>query len=186
MNTDHMQHGYTWHGQDVSGWIASEKYDGIRAYWDGETMWTRGGNAVPIPQEWRDALPAGVHLDGEIFAGYGQRKKAEWFARAGKYTEECTYRVFDAPSMPGCYADRMDYVEKVWNEDYTLERIGGIPTARWSQVEWWTIDGIESARNDVAEIQAEGGEGLILRHPDLAYTPGRTDRLLKLKTWEIN
>lgn len=173
MNTDNMQHGMTYAGQDVSGWIATEKFDGIRAYWDGETMWTRGGKAVPIPQEWRDALPAGVHLDGEIFAGYGQRKRAEWFARAGKYADECTYRVFDAPTVPGRYLDRM---ESVWRyECWIIQRV---ITAE--------IDGISEAAQTVRQVQFMGGEGIILRHPELAYAPGRTDRLLKLKTWELN
>ena len=177
MNTDHMQHGYTWSGQDVTGWIASEKYDGIRAYWDGETLWTRGGKAVPIPQEWRDALPAGVHLDGEIFSGYGNRKRAEWFARAGKYADECRFLVFDVPTIPMSYFDRMRYARDM------------LPNNRFNQVasmvEIHKITGIEESARTVRQVQFLGGEGLILRHPELAYAPGRTDQLLKLKTWEI-
>jgi DNA ligase-1 len=41
---------------------------------------------------------------------------------------------------------------------------------------------IKGAVDYMRQIQAMGGEGLILRHPELAYTPGRTDKLLKLKT----
>lgn len=181
MNTDDMQHGFTWSGQDISGWIASEKFDGCRAYWDGATLWTRVGKAVPIPQEWREALPVGVHLDGEIFAGYGQRKKAEWFARAGKYAESVMFYVFDAPGMPGNYKHRLT---GMLAHLATTIKCSGLPDI-WEIVETWPVESIESARNDVFEIQVEGGEGLILRHPELAYTPGRTDQLLKLKTWEI-
>lgn len=177
MNTDHMQHGYTWQGQDVAGWIASEKYDGIRAYWDGETMWTRGGKTVPLPQEWRDALPAGVHLDGEIFAGYGNRKRAEWMARAGKYADECRFLVFDVPNIAMSYFERMRYARDM------------LPNNRFNKVARMVvinkITGIDEARAMVRTIQAQGGEGLILRHPELAYAPGRTDQLLKLKTWDI-
>jgi DNA ligase-1 len=170
MNTDNMQHGMTYAGQDVSGWVASEKFDGIRAYWDGDTLWTRGGKAVPIPREWRNILPAGIHLDGELFAGYGQRKKAEWFARAGKYTEECTYRVFDAPTVPGRYLDRILYVADLIRPRFynlVIRPIGS-----------HVVDSVERAAKMVKTIQAQGG--------DLAYAPGRTDRLLKLKTWELN
>jgi DNA ligase-1 len=178
MNTDNMQHGYTWQGQDVSGWIASEKFDGIRAYWDGQTLWTRGGKAVPIPQEWRNILPAYIHLDGELFAGYGQRKKAEWFARAGKHAEFCTYRVFDAPTVPGRYLDRMLYISDMIRPRFYNLVIRPIAVH--------VVGSVERAARMVKTIQAQGGEGLILRHPDLAYTPGRTDQLLKLKTWELN
>jgi len=171
MNTDHMQHGQTWNGQNVEGWIATEKFDGIRAYWDGATLWTRGGNAVPIPQEWRYALPDGIHLDGEIFAGYGQRKKAEAFAKRGENSESCRFYVFDVPSATGCYLDRINSAPSNWI-------IGPV----YCQA----IDGIKQAADMVEHIQRLDGEGLILRHPELAYTPGRTDQLLKLKTWELN
>lgn len=29
--------------QDVSGWVMSEKLDGVRGYWDGTRLFTRGG-----------------------------------------------------------------------------------------------------------------------------------------------
>lgn len=32
-----------WEGQDVSGWLMSEKMDGVRAYWDGKKLISRGG-----------------------------------------------------------------------------------------------------------------------------------------------
>ena len=178
MNTDHMQHGQPYRGQDVSGWIATEKFDGIRAYWDGATLWTRGGKAVPIPREWKEALPAGIHLDGELFAGYGQRKKAEAFAKAGKHAEFCTYRVFDAPTLPVDYTLRMNDV------DFLVCKYGNPDIVR--RVDYFRITGIDEAAKTVRQVQFLGGEGLILRHPELAYTPVRTDQLLKLKTWEIN
>src|SRR5580704_11570300 len=35
----------TWDGeQDVSGWLLSEKLDGVRAYWDGRQFISRQGN----------------------------------------------------------------------------------------------------------------------------------------------
>ena len=29
---------------DPSGWLMSEKLDGVRCYWDGSVMYTRNGN----------------------------------------------------------------------------------------------------------------------------------------------
>ena len=122
-------------------------------------------------------MPAGIHLDGEIFAGYGKRKLAEAFAKAGKHAESCTYRVFDAPTVPGRYLDRILYVADLIRPRFynlVIRPIGA-----------HVVDSVERAAKMVKTIQAQGGEGLILRHPELAYTPGRTDKLLKLKTWEI-
>jgi len=64
-----MMHGMDYLGDDVSGWLMSEKLDGCRAYWDGGKMWSRGGKQILLPNEMLAALPAGVALDGEIHAG---------------------------------------------------------------------------------------------------------------------
>lgn len=34
---------------DPTGWWISEKYDGVRAHWDGKRLWTRGGNPISAP-----------------------------------------------------------------------------------------------------------------------------------------
>ena len=35
--------------QNVSGWLASEKLDGVRAYWDGENLLSRQGKKLNAP-----------------------------------------------------------------------------------------------------------------------------------------
>ena len=44
----------------------TEKYDGIRAYWDGEQMYTRTGRLIRIPNLFSSQLP-NFPLDGEIW-----------------------------------------------------------------------------------------------------------------------
>ena len=51
---------------DPTGWWMSEKYDGIRAYWDGSQMFMRTGRKVPLPEKFKDRLPS-VALDGELW-----------------------------------------------------------------------------------------------------------------------
>ena len=34
---------------DPKGWLISEKLDGVRAYWDGKTLWSRYGNKMSPP-----------------------------------------------------------------------------------------------------------------------------------------
>ena len=63
------------------GWWASEKWDGIRALWDGEKMISRGsGVGKPkvytyIPEWFKKTLPPGIPLDGEIWIGRGLFQK---------------------------------------------------------------------------------------------------------------
>ncbi|MGB9801795.1 MAG: DNA ligase, partial [Arcobacter sp.] len=32
--------------QEINNWLMSEKLDGIRAYWDGESLYTKNGNKI--------------------------------------------------------------------------------------------------------------------------------------------
>ena len=53
--------------QDPTGWLMSEKLDGVRAYWNGKTLFSRNGHKFNPPQWWIDALPKDMALDGELF-----------------------------------------------------------------------------------------------------------------------
>lgn len=51
---------------DPSGWLMSEKLDGVRCYWNGKSMFTRNGNKIYAPKEWTANLPE-MALDGELW-----------------------------------------------------------------------------------------------------------------------
>jgi DNA ligase-1 len=93
-----LAHTYTPNKQSVGGWYASEKLDGMRAYWDGgwtrgrltsevpfantlkdfirvnpvhsTGLWSRYGKPIAAPNWWLDRLPP-FPLDGELYAGVG-------------------------------------------------------------------------------------------------------------------
>ena len=166
MNEQQMQHGFHWNGQTVDGWLASEKFDGVRGYWDGSDLWTRGGIKVALPDHWRDALPTGMALDCEVFAGNGNRQAAVNAVRYGRFSDTVKLMAFDAPGKAGSWITRM----------------GHIPSnAIVSPVEFHAVENIRHAIELMREVQAHGGEGIMLRCPSLEYWPGRTDRMLKLK-----
>lgn len=52
---------------DVGGWWMTEKYDGIRATWDGKNLISRTGVPIPAPQWFTDQLPKDLQLDGELW-----------------------------------------------------------------------------------------------------------------------
>lgn len=166
MNENDMMHGQHYAGQCVDGWLASEKYDGVRAYWDGLEMWTRGGIKVKLPAHWLDALPAGMALDCEVYAGYDNRQAAVNAVRYGRFADAVRLIAFDAPCKPGNW----------------ISRLGCIPTnSIVSPVASHKVANIDDAIQLMLKIQSNGGEGIMLREPSLEYWPGRTDRLLKLK-----
>jgi ATP-dependent DNA ligase len=48
-------------------------------------------------------------------------------------------------------------------------------------VEWRNVRSAKEAIAIAASIQADGGEGAMVRRPGSSYTPGRTAALLKMK-----
>lgn len=53
--------------QDPTGWLMSEKLDGVRCYWNGSRMYTRNQKPFYPPKWFKDALPKDLALDGELW-----------------------------------------------------------------------------------------------------------------------
>src|SRR6516162_1055509 len=53
---------------DPTGWLLSEKLDGVRAYWDGKQFLSRLGNLYHAPDWFLAGLPS-EPLDGELWLG---------------------------------------------------------------------------------------------------------------------
>ena len=60
---------------NVDGWLASEKLDGMRAFWDGSELLSRNGKRIAAPDWFTASLPPDAQLDGELFIGRGQFQK---------------------------------------------------------------------------------------------------------------
>jgi len=149
-------------GPSVIGWHCSEKYDGVRAFWDGERMWSRGGFEI-TPPPWFN-LPRGQKLDGEIWCGRGRFQEARVAVQHGGDWSNARFIAFDAPDAPGTWT----------------ERVATIPAAL--RIEYTTINTRGEFCDAFRAVKALGGEGLMLRHPTArGYETGRTSRLLKVK-----
>lgn len=57
---------------ELPRYLVSEKLDGVRARWTGQTLVTRSGNLIAAPVWFTAALPEDVLLDGELWAGRGR------------------------------------------------------------------------------------------------------------------
>ena len=161
---------------DPKGWWMSEKLDGIRAYWDGEGFVSRLGNKFYAPDWFISDLPADT-LDGELWVGRKMFQKTTSIVRSGAQSDEwknVTYVVFDAPNARGGFEDRLAHAQKVLKK-------AAAPHARW--LEHVTCDGIDHLREELARVEALGGEGLMLRQPKSPYIAGRSTTLLKVKTF---
>ena len=91
---------------DVTQYLVSEKYDGVRALWDGKTLRYRSGREVPAPAWFISKLPP-TPLDGELWLA--RRKFDELSSMVRKTTpvdaewQRITYMVFELPDAPGTF-----------------------------------------------------------------------------------
>lgn len=95
---------------DPSGWLMSEKLDGVRCYWNGETMFTRNGNPIYAPDAWINQLPE-VALDGELWSGRDDFQSIVSIVRRGNPDIEkwktIKFMVFDGPLLKGNFSTRL-------------------------------------------------------------------------------
>jgi DNA ligase-1 len=54
---------------DPIGWLMSEKLDGVRCFYNhvSRKLYSRNGKPYYPPEEFLDAMPKGVSLDGELW-----------------------------------------------------------------------------------------------------------------------
>jgi len=160
---------------DPAGYLVSEKYDGVRALWDGHSLRFRSGLVVPAPAWFTARLPA-EPLDGELWLARGgfetgsgivrrkQPRDAEW--------QQMHYMVFELPGAAGDFAERAARLRDIAR------------AADWPQL----VAAPQTAVADRAALQRRldavvsgGGEGLMLHRADAPYRAGRSADLLKLK-----
>ena len=160
---------------DVTQYLVSEKYDGVRAIWDGKTLRYRSGREVPAPAWFITKLPA-TALDGELWLA--RRKFDELSGMVRKSTpvdaewQRIAYMVFELPDAPGTFEQRYEKIREI------------VTAARWPQlraVEQTRVANRAELKRRFDAIVAGGAEGLMLHLADAPYVTGRSDVLLKLK-----
>ncbi len=162
-------------GFEPVGHLVSEKYDGVRALWDGRQLRLRGGASVAAPSWFTAGLPA-VALDGELWLGRQRFDAVSGLVRSGRVDDpawqEVRYMVFDLPGAPGRFDQRAQRI---------LELEPSASKGPWMAVRQFSLDSAAALQRRLAEVVQAGGEGLVLHRADAPSQTGRTGALLKLK-----
>ena len=165
-------------GLPLQDYWVSEKYDGVRGFWDGRTLRTRGGETVRAPAWFTAGWPE-VPMDGELWAGRGRFSHAQSTTRQQQPGDvawrQIRFMVFDLPGDKGTFDQRLPALNALV-ESLGQPWVQAVPQRR--------------VANDAA-LQAllhrtvrAGGEGLMLHRGASLYRAGRSDDLIKVKTHE--
>ena len=163
---------------DVARYLVSEKYDGVRAIWDGEKLRFRSGKEINAPRWFLAGLPKQA-LDGELWIARGHFDRTSGIVRRevpqDEEWREISYLIFELPGAPGSFRERVERMRQLLRQNNT-------PWVR--EIEQLPAVDRNNLKKRLKDVVQAGGEGLMLHLADAPYETGRSDVLLKLKPWQ--
>lgn len=162
---------------DPTGWWMSEKYDGLRGYWDGRKLWSRKGNLIHAPDYFLAELPRDIPLDGELWVSHGKFEETISIVRSETPDDRWKtvhFMVFDAPRAKGTFEERMQFLRATLPEGNRFVKM----------VVQERCQGVTQLLAERDRVVRLGGEGLMLRQPESQYEPRRSPTLLKVKPYD--
>ena len=163
-------------GMPLADYWVSEKYDGVRGYWDGHSLRTRGGETVVAPAWFTAGWPI-TPMDGELWAGRGRFAHAQSTTRQQQPDEvawrQMRFMVFDLPAHGGVFDERLRAL-KALVASIQQDWVQAVPQQRVA-----TDAALQALLQRTVRA---GGEGLMLHKGSSLYRSGRSDDLIKLKT----
>lgn len=163
--------------QDVTGWLMSEKLDGVRAIWDGKMLKSRRGIPIDAPKWFLEALPP-FSLDGELWTRRGDFENIVSIVRqqkADQRWQDIGYHVFELPHQQGGLLNRLAVLQN-YLQHHPSRFIHVIPQS--------IVQSVDHLNAQLENVTANGGEGLVVRKPNVLYRAGRSNQSLKVKQYQ--
>jgi DNA ligase-1 len=153
-------------------WV-SEKYDGVRAFWDGKRLISRQGNEYHAPAWFIKDFPQ-IPLDGELWLAREQFDRLSGIVRKQQPIDQewrqVRYMVFDMPHHLGTFNQRL----------LELQSLTLLP-AHLEIAPQWHIANEDELLAQLDHFVKNKAEGLMLHDGLSLYSAKRSDDLLKLK-----
>ncbi|NOQ29759.1 MAG: DNA ligase [Helicobacteraceae bacterium] len=161
---------------NVTGWVMSEKLDGVRAFWDGKKLISRSGKVFNPPKFFTENFPP-FKLDGELWSKRENFEEVVSIVNRKKSHNgwnKLTYNIFEVPDQKGNLYKRL---EKITNyvENHFTPYLKVVPQI--------TVNSTEHLKKYQKQLELKGAEGLVVRDPSLVYFTGRSSSALKVKTY---
>ncbi len=158
--------------QNISGWVVSEKLDGIRAYWDGEHLISRGGEIIHAPEWFTKEYPP-FPIDGELWS---RRKDFEHISSIvrdkvpSQEWREIKHYIFEVPNAKGGLFERLALVKPYEGRSIKI-------------LSQKVIKNKKELTLYLKKVETLGGEGVVVRDPKAPYIAKRTSKALKVKSF---
>lgn len=156
---------------NVTGWMMSEKLDGVRAYWDGEKLFSRSGRILNTPKFFTKNFPK-HELDGELWIKRESFSSVVSIINTKQETQrwkEIRYKIFEVPNAKGNLEQRLDKV-KISKYISVIEQI--------------KVKNKEHLKNFLKSVEDKSGEGIVVRDGNYPYYTGRTNKAFKVKSYK--
>lgn len=161
--------------ENLTGWVMSEKFDGIRTMWDGKNLITRSGKILNTPKLWSENLPP-FKIDGELFTKRGDFENLSSIVRDKipneKAWQSVKFMIFDVPCQKENLFSRLEILENFLAKN---------PNKFIKIITQKKAINHENVQKFLNEILSAGGEGVVIRNPNAPYKTGRNSQILKLK-----
>jgi len=169
-----LQKANIYKDQNISGWVVSQKLDGIRAFWDGKKLNTKNGKIINAPKWFVSKLPH-FKLDGELWS-----KKADFEniysivmrKKPNESWQQIKYMIFEAPDAKGNFFKRLEKVRDYINS-HKLSHV--------KIIEQTTLTDAKMLNDLLEDVVQNGDEGLMLKDASREYFSGRSNSILKVK-----
>ena len=168
----------TYKNENLTGWVMSEKFDGVRAIWNGKKLLSRNGNEIYAPKEFLALMPP-FAIDGELWTKRNDFENA--FSIVSKINPDknewknIKYMIFDVPNEKGGLFDRLGVLEQFLQKN---------PNKNIFIIEQKNISSNDEALKFFNEVVKKGGEGIVVTNPKAIYEDKRSKNILKIKKFQ--
>lgn len=165
-------------GMSLKHYWYSEKLDGIRAIWTGEQLISRNGHLIQAPKWFTEALPKQA-LDGELWAGRGQFHKVQQTVLDAVPRSEdwklIRFMVFDKPQSTLTFEQRYQQLTTL---------LQSLNSSFVQLVTQQPLNNETDLYRLLTQVEQQQGEGIMLKNKLSRYQAGRSDDLIKVKSYQ--
>lgn len=165
-------------GIAIQDYFVSEKLDGIRARWTGRTLETKTGHPIHAPAWFTQPFPE-ITMDGELWIDRGRFQKISTIVldKVPNHTDwqSVRYMIFDLPEHGGIFAERVAAMRQL-TADADIKHL--------MMIDQFRVESEATLHRRLEKVESQNGEGLMLHHQENRYRDGRSNGLLKLKSFQ--